>query len=79
MTAGSSTRPDGPGILASPAEKIEGIPLYLIPKTIAEQIKIKRELVFQITVERGLHHCYTISVETFDEYAARNRATGQTG
>lgn len=48
-----------------------GVPLYLIPKTIAEQIKKKGHSVFQIHVERGLHHSYTISVETFDEHAAR--------
>ena len=29
-------------------EKIEGIPLYLIPKAIADQIKKKGEAVFQI-------------------------------
>ncbi|MFA4850214.1 MAG: hypothetical protein WC626_10865 [Methanoregula sp.] len=63
---------ESPEIMSGP---IEGIPLYLIPKTIAEQIKVKREQVFMITVERGLHHCYTINVETFDEYTARvNRA-----
>ena len=32
-------------------EKIEGIPLYLIPKAIADQIKKKGEAVFQILVE----------------------------
>ena len=52
-------------------EKIDGIPLYLIPKTIAEQIKKKGDGVFQILVERKFHHRYTVNVETFDEHAAR--------
>ncbi len=52
-------------------EKIEGIPLYLIPKAIADQIKKKGEAVFQIIVERKFHHRYTVKVETFDEHAQR--------
>ena len=52
-------------------EKIEGIPLYLIPKAIADQIKKKGEAVFQILVERKFHHRYTVKVETFDEHAQR--------
>jgi hypothetical protein len=52
-------------------EKIEGIPLYLIPKAIADQIKKKGETVFQILVERKFHHRYTVMVETFDEHAQR--------
>jgi hypothetical protein len=63
-----------PGEAESPAvvtERIEGIPLYLIPKAIADQIKQKRMSVFQITVERQFHHQYNIIVETFDEHADR--------
>jgi len=52
-------------------ERIEGIPLYLIPKAIADQIKKKGEAVFQIIVERKFHHRYTVKVETFDEHAER--------
>ena len=52
-------------------EKIEGIPLYLIPKAIADQIKEKGESVFHIFVERKFHHRYTVKVETFDEHAKR--------
>ena len=52
-------------------EKIEGIPLYLIPKAIADLIKKKGEAVFQIVVERKFHHRYTVKVETFDEHAER--------
>jgi protein-L-isoaspartate O-methyltransferase len=52
-------------------EKIEGIPLYLIPKAIADQIRNKGEAVFQIQVERKFHHRYTVKVETFDEHAKR--------
>ena len=52
-------------------EKIEGIPLYLIPKAIADLIKKKGESVFHIFVERKFHHRYTVKVETFDEHAER--------
>ena len=52
-------------------EKVDGIPLYLIPKAIADLIKKKGEAVFQIIVERKFHHRYTVKVETFDEHAER--------
>jgi len=52
-------------------EKVEGIPLYLIPRAIADLIKKKGETVFQIMVERKLHHRYTVKVETFEEHAER--------
>jgi len=52
-------------------EKIEGIPLYLIPKAIADLIKKKGESVFHIFVERKFHHRYTVKVETFDEHMER--------
>ena len=55
----------------STTEKIEGIPLYLIPKAIADQIQKNGEAVFQIIVERKFHHRYTVKVETFDEHAQR--------
>lgn len=43
-------------------ETIEGIPLYLIPRVIAEQIKKRRETVFSLRVERRFNHRYTITV-----------------
>jgi hypothetical protein len=49
-------------------ERIEGVPLYLIPKVIADHIREKRESVFQITASRVREHRYRIVVETFDEY-----------
>ena len=52
-------------------EQVEGIPLYLIPKAIADLIKKKGEAVFQIMVERKLHHRYTVKVQTFEEHAER--------
>ena len=51
--------------------KIEGIPLYLIPKAIADQIRNKGDAVFQIQVERKFQHRYTVIVETLDEHARR--------
>lgn len=52
-------------------QQIEGIPLFLIPKTIAEQIRKKQKSVFLITVERKFMHQYTVIVETRDEYDRR--------
>ena len=47
-------------------EKIEGIPLFLIPKAIADQIRKKGRSVIQILVEKTFHHKYTVKVETSD-------------
>lgn len=55
----------------TPAVQIDGIPLFLIPKTIAEQIREKQKSVFQITVKRKFMHQYTVIVETHDEYNQR--------
>lgn len=52
-------------------EQINGIPLFLIPKTIAEQIRKKQKSVFLITVKRNFMHQYTVIVETHDEYDQR--------
>jgi hypothetical protein len=54
-------------------ERIEGVPLYLVPKVIADHIREKRELVFQITASRVREHRYRIVVETFDEHSQRAR------
>ena len=53
------------------AVQIDGIPLFLIPKTIAEQIRKKQKSVFLITVKRNFMHLYTVIVETHDEYDRR--------
>ena len=63
--------PDEMGPPTITSEKITGIPLHLIPKTIAEQIKGKRESIFQITVEKKFHNRYTVIVETRNEYDKR--------
>lgn len=52
-------------------EKIDGIPLYLIPRAIADQIKQKGNAVFQILVTRKFQHRYTVKVETAEEVARR--------
>jgi hypothetical protein len=63
--------PDEMGSPTITSEQITGIPLHLIPKTIAEQIKGKRESIFQITVEKKFHNRYTVIVETRDEHVER--------
>jgi hypothetical protein len=65
-----SGEPPGPG---HQEERIEGVPLYLIPKVIADHIREKRETVFQITIIRVREHRYRIVVETFDEHAQQAR------
>ena len=48
-------------------ETIEGIPLYLIPRIIADQIRKKGETILRILVSKKFRHNYTIEVETIDE------------
>ena len=63
-----------PGDLKSPgvvSEKIEGIPLFLIPKIVADQIRKRGDTVFQILVERKFPHRYTVIVETLIEHTQR--------
>ena len=56
---------------AEDTEKIEGIPLYLIPKTIADLIRKKGNTVFRILVIRKFHHRYSVHIETFDEHVTQ--------
>ena len=63
--------PDEMDPLTITSEHLSDIPLHLIPKTIAEQIKGKRESVFQITVEKKFHNRYTVIVETRNEHDER--------
>jgi hypothetical protein len=50
-------------------ETNDAIPLYLIPRTISDQIRSKGDSVFRILVERKFHHQYTVQVETLDDRA----------
>ena len=52
-------------------EITEGIPLYLIPRVIAEQIKKRRKTVYSIRVERRFNHRYTIIVVAREEHDAK--------
>jgi hypothetical protein len=47
---------------------VPDIPLYLIPRVVADQIREKRELVFQITITRARCHYYTIAIVTSDAH-----------
>lgn len=55
---------EAPVFPVPPISTIREIPLYLIPRVVAEQIKEKRESVFQITVTRSNLHYYTVVVTT---------------
>jgi len=46
------------------SERMEGIPLYLIPRAIADQIRKKREAIASIDVREGGGHFFTITVKT---------------
>ena len=61
---------------AGTTEKIEGIPLYLIPKIIADMIRKKGNTVFRILVIRKFHHRYSVHIETFDEHVTQVKKTG---
>jgi hypothetical protein len=63
-------------------DTIEGIPLYLIPRVIAEQIKKRRETVYCIRVERRFNHRYTVIVvarEDHDELVKQEEGAGPWG
>jgi len=60
------------------SEQIEGIPLYLIPRAIKDQIQKKREAVASIDVRQGVGHFYTITVTTSERRMLRSKsAQGQ--
>lgn len=63
--------PDDPGEPGTVEKRIEGVPLYLVPKVIADHIREMREAVFQINVRRTKEHRYRIVVETFNEHTQR--------
>lgn len=53
-------------VMGPPVVKVTGIPLYLIPRVVADQIHVVGESVFQITVTRSNLHYYTVVVTTTD-------------
>ena len=65
-----------PGEAACPSvvsEKVEGVPLYLIPRVIADQITKRGETVFCIRVERRFNHRYIVIVESRVEHEERGK------
>jgi len=55
---------DGVDLPEMGSEQMEGIPLYLIPRAIADQIRKKREAIASIEVRPGRGHFFTITVKT---------------
>jgi hypothetical protein len=55
------------------SEQIESIPLYLIPRAIADQIREKRETIASIEVRQGAGHFFTITVKTSERRGLRSR------
>jgi len=60
-----------------PVSTIREIPLYLIPRVVADQINEKRESVFQITVTRSNLHYYTVVVTTSEVRQAQTAVSGE--
>lgn len=58
-----------------PVSSVTEVPLYLIPRVVADQINEKREAVFQITVTRSHWHYYTVVVSTSDGQRAQPEPT----
>ena len=46
------------------AKQVPDIPLHLIPKTIAEQIKERRSPLYRITVTMAFKNRFTLVIET---------------
>lgn len=55
--------------------RVESVPLYLVPKVIADHIREKQGEVFLITVCRAKEHQYQIIVETLAEHTRRTAET----
>jgi hypothetical protein len=69
---------DGVDLPEMGSEQMEGIPLYLIPRAIADQIRKKREAIASIDVRQGAGHFFTITVKTSERRMLRRRnAEGQ--
>ena len=63
--------PGDPAETGTEEKRIDGVPLYLVPKVIADHIRGKGEQVFRISVCREKEHRYRIVVETFAEHSQR--------
>jgi hypothetical protein len=68
---------EGPATPVQPISTVREIPLYLIPRVVADQIKEKRESVFQITVTRSNWHYYTVVVTTSEVRQAPAVVSGE--
>ena len=54
---------DGVALSEMDSEDMVGIPLYLIPRAIADQIKKKRETIVYIEAKPEKGHFFTITVK----------------
>ncbi|HOX36332.1 MAG TPA: hypothetical protein P5217_07370 [Methanoregulaceae archaeon] len=64
-----------PGETDTGNARVESVPLYLVPKVIADHIRKKQGEVFLITVCRSKEHQYQILVETLAEHTQRTAGT----
>ena len=71
--------PDAATDSARTSERIKDIPLYLIPKTIADQIRKKREAVAYIEVRPEKGHFFTITIKTSERRVFRRTGAAETG
>jgi hypothetical protein len=60
-----------PAETATTTTQVPGIPLHLIPKTIADLIKDRRRPVYRITARKMFQNRYTLTVETRKQRSRR--------
>ena len=62
MGAGPATRAFGGGLMAFGSHTSEPVPLYLIPQTIAEEVRKYGDSIAEVRVRRTSGHCYLINI-----------------
>ena len=64
---------DGVDLPGINSELMPGIPLYLIPRAIADQIKKKREAIVYIEARPEKGHFFTITIKTSEHRVTWNK------
>ncbi|MDO8873936.1 MAG: hypothetical protein Q7V05_14590 [Methanoregula sp.] len=70
---------DGVDLPGINSELMAGIPLYLIPRAIADQIKKKREAIVYIEARPEKGHFFTITIKTSEHRVTWNKDAEEKG
>jgi len=70
---------DGVDLPGINSELMAGIPLYLIPRAIAEQIKKKREAIVYIEARPEKGHFFTITIKTSERHIYPHQIAAENG